>query len=104
MRPRRPTMRWKKLAGPYFGNAVGETGNNSSGATPDAVVDAADESAVRAHKSGFAPVQVTNPYDFNHDRRVSASRDLTFTLGQPRTCTVQAAARPSSTRAASPWQ
>ena len=56
----------------YFGNAVGESGNNAA----DAVVDLADELAVRSHKTGFTPAPVTNPYDFNRDRRVNATDEL----------------------------
>jgi len=56
----------------YFGNAIGESGNHAA----DAMVDLADELAVRSHKTGFTPALVTNPYDFNRDRRVNATDEL----------------------------
>jgi hypothetical protein len=59
----------------YFGNAVGDSGAGNAGGY--ALVDQADETAVRANKTGFAPAVVTNLYDFNRDRRVSASDELT---------------------------
>ena len=59
----------------YFGNAVGDSG---AGNTPEyALVSPADETAVRTNKTGFAPTAVTNVYDFNRDRRVTASDELT---------------------------
>ncbi len=61
----------------YFGNAIGETGNNSAGPAPDAVVDWADELAVRDNRTGIQPADITNPYDFNRDRRVN-STDVTI--------------------------
>jgi hypothetical protein len=57
----------------YFGNAIGESGNDPA----NALVNAQDEAAARGHKTGFAPTDVTNVYDFNRDRRVSASDELT---------------------------
>ncbi|MGA2621198.1 MAG: right-handed parallel beta-helix repeat-containing protein [Thermoguttaceae bacterium] len=59
----------------YFGNAVGDTGNLPKGAT-QVVVDAADEQAVRTHESGFNPVDLANPYDFNRDGQVNATDEL----------------------------
>jgi hypothetical protein len=53
----------------YFGNAVGETGDNPL----NAVVNATDENRVAANKTGFVLAPVTNVYDFNHDRRVNAT-------------------------------
>jgi hypothetical protein len=41
------------------------------------LVDQTDELAARANKSGFVPVAIDNVYDFNRDRRVSASDELT---------------------------
>ena len=57
----------------YFGNAVGETGNSST----DAVVDSADEQAVRddAH-AFFNPAPITDPNDFNRDGKVDATDQL----------------------------
>ncbi len=52
----------------YIGNAIGETGNSALNAetTP------ADEVAVRNNPATIAvnPASVTNPYDFNRDRKV----------------------------------
>jgi hypothetical protein len=59
----------------YFGNAVGETGNNASGPSADAAVDIADEAAVRAAGT-VLPTSLTNRYDFNHDRKVNATDQL----------------------------
>jgi hypothetical protein len=59
----------------YFGNAIGDTGAGNT--AQYVVVDPADEAAVRAHKTGFAPASIVNVYDFNRDRRVSASDELT---------------------------
>ena len=59
----------------YFGNAIGDSGAGNT--ATHALVDAQDESAVRTHKTGFAPTAVTNVYDFNRDRRVTASDELT---------------------------
>jgi hypothetical protein len=56
----------------YFGNAIGESGNDPS----NAVVDLQDDLAARAHKTAFTPAPITNPYDFNRDRRVNATDEL----------------------------
>ena len=53
----------------YFGNAIGESGNNSG----NAVVDSQDESLALANKSGFASAPITNSYDFNRDGRVTVA-------------------------------
>ncbi len=53
----------------YFGNAMGESGNNSG----NAVVDAQDESLALANKSGFSSAPITNAYDFNRDGRVTVA-------------------------------
>jgi len=52
----------------YWGNQVGETGNNPANTR----VDAGDASAVRAHYSGLGQVVVTSLYDINRDQRVDA--------------------------------
>jgi hypothetical protein len=58
----------------YFGNAVGETGDNPANAT----VDLLDLGAVRAHL--FATAQPpTNPFDIDRDGRVN-SMDLVIAL------------------------
>jgi hypothetical protein len=59
----------------YFGNAVGETGNNGTGSGADTVVDAADEAAVRSAETGL-PAPANSPYDFNRDRRINATDEL----------------------------
>ena len=61
----------------YFGNAIGESGNNRAGPAADAVVDSADELAARDNRTGIQPADITNPYDFNRDRRVNSS-DVTI--------------------------
>jgi plastocyanin len=56
----------------YFGNAVGESGDNSA----NAVVDAQDEINSRANKTGFSAAAITNFYDYNRDGKVNATDDL----------------------------
>jgi len=56
----------------YFGNAIGETGNNPA----NAIVDLQDELGARTHKTGFVPALITSSYDFNRDRRVNATDEL----------------------------
>jgi Zn-dependent metalloprotease len=51
----------------YFGNAIGETGNNPL----DAVVDTLDEQAVHDHYG--SPVAADNHYDINRDGAVDAA-------------------------------
>ena len=53
----------------YFGNAIGESGNNTAGA----IVDAQDESLALSNKSGFSAVAITNAYDHNRDGRVTVA-------------------------------
>jgi hypothetical protein len=52
----------------YFGNAIGETGNNAA----NAVVDSTDETLIGIFRTGFAPADITNAYDINRDRIVNA--------------------------------
>ena len=52
----------------YFGNLGGEVGNSTTGAA----VTAADVLAVRAN-IGRSGVGITDPYDFNRDRRVNTT-------------------------------
>jgi hypothetical protein len=53
----------------YFGNAIGESGNSEG----DARVTSTDELRARLNPHpAFDPVDVTYPYDFNRDTRVSA--------------------------------
>jgi len=52
----------------FWGNQVGETGNNPANTR----VDAGDASAVRAHYSGLGTAGVTSLYDINRDKRVDA--------------------------------
>ena len=56
----------------YFGNAIGESGNSPA----DAVVDSADETGSRTHKTGFTAAAIDNHYDYNRDGRVNATDDL----------------------------
>ena len=56
----------------YFGNAIGESGDNPA----NAVVDFQDELASRTHKSGIPIAPITNPYDYNRDGRVNATDDI----------------------------
>jgi hypothetical protein len=53
----------------YFGNLVGESGDNM-------LVDILDEEASRNHRSGFTLVPLTNDYDYNRDGQVNATDDL----------------------------
>ena len=55
----------------YWGNAIGETGNN----TPhDATVNATDQTGARDNFTTFLnPANLTNLYDFNRDKRVNAT-------------------------------
>jgi hypothetical protein len=51
----------------YFGNAIGETGDNPSNTR----VNLIDVGATRANQTGFALATIENNYDFNRDRRVN---------------------------------
>jgi hypothetical protein len=53
----------------YFGNAIGESGNNSS----DARVNLADVGGARTNQTGFGTTGIENNYDFNRDTRVNLS-------------------------------
>ncbi len=53
----------------YFGNAIGETGDNPANAR----VDANDIARVRSNLSGFFTVGSESFYDFNRDGRVNAT-------------------------------
>jgi rhamnogalacturonan endolyase len=56
----------------YFGNAIGESGDNPA----NALVDFQDELASRTHKSGIPIAPITSPYDYNRDGRVNATDDI----------------------------
>ena len=56
----------------YFGNAMGESGDNPV----NAVVDLQDEIGSRTHKTGFTAAAITNQYDYNRDGKVNATDDL----------------------------
>lgn len=57
----------------YFGNAVGETGNNPA----DAIINATDEIRIRANpKSLLSPAPVTFAFDINRDKSVNATDQL----------------------------
>lgn len=51
----------------YFGNAIGETGNDPS----NAIVNLLDVAETRINQSGFGTVEIDNQYDFNRDARVN---------------------------------
>ncbi len=51
----------------YFGNAIGETGDNPSNTR----VNLIDVGLTRSNQSGFSTVPITNNYDFNRDGRVN---------------------------------
>jgi hypothetical protein len=53
----------------YFGNAIGESGDQSG----NAVVDVADETAAGDHNSGFSAAQIDSNYDYNRDGRVTVA-------------------------------
>ncbi len=57
----------------YFGNRVGDSGLGNSAAA--AITSAADQLAARANAAGG--VSVTNPFDFNRNKVVSAGDELT---------------------------
>lgn len=57
----------------YFGNAVGESGNNPG----DANVDIADELGARQHpRAFFNPAPIDFAFDYNRDARVNASDEI----------------------------
>jgi hypothetical protein len=63
----------------YFGNEIGETGNNPLNAS----VNSGDIIAVRDHPtSSQDPALVTDPYDFNHDSSVN-STDMIIARDHP---------------------
>ncbi|MFT5302973.1 MAG: murein DD-endopeptidase MepM/ murein hydrolase activator NlpD [Mariniblastus sp.] len=51
----------------YFGNAIGETGNDPS----NAIVNLADLALTRSNQSGFSTVDSSSVYDFDRDGRVN---------------------------------
>ena len=51
----------------YFGNAVGETGNDPT----NAIVNLTDVGLTRTHQTGFTAAQINNVYDFNRDGHVN---------------------------------
>src|SRR5207248_5802288 len=57
----------------YFGNAIGDSGNEST----NAIVNANDELGARANQRNFlSPAPVDFAYDFNRDGRVNATDQL----------------------------
>ncbi len=66
----------------YFGNAIGESGDNPA----NAVVDSQDESGSRTHKTGFTAAAIDNLYDYNHDGKVNATDDLMRGTMHPPSC------------------
>ena len=54
----------------FWGNAIGETGNDPANAT----VNATDQTGTRDNfTTFFDPADIMNPYDFNRDTRVNAT-------------------------------
>ena len=51
----------------YFGNAIGESGNDST----NAIVNLADIGNARTNQTGFGSTDVLNAFDFNRDARVN---------------------------------
>lgn len=51
----------------YFGNIIGETGNDPS----DAIVNLADVAGARQNQTGFESTDIENDYDFNRDAKVN---------------------------------
>lgn len=68
----------------YFGNAVGETGNDLSQnpAATFAAVNALDSSLVVNNFSGLATVPITSHYDIDRSGRVNAT-DASITINNP---------------------
>jgi hypothetical protein len=57
----------------YFGNAVGDSGNDPS----NALVNSTDEIAARSDPHNFRkPATIINPHDYNRDGRVDATDQL----------------------------
>lgn len=57
----------------YFGNTIGESGNNGG----DALVNATDEIGARTNPSSLlSAAAIDNPYDYNRDGRVNATDQL----------------------------
>lgn len=51
----------------YFGNVVGETGNDSA----NAIVNLADVAGTRQNQTGFGSTDINNQFDFNRDSKVN---------------------------------
>ena len=56
----------------YYGNAIGETGNDPT----NAMVNAADQLGARYNKTGLLSAAITNVYDFNRDGHVDSTDEL----------------------------
>lgn len=56
----------------YFGNVIGESGNDSS----NAMVDSLDESLAWNNRTIFSAAQINNTYDYNRDGRVTVADAL----------------------------
>ena len=56
----------------YFGNAIGESGDNPA----NAIVDSQDELRSRTNKTGFSSAAIDNHFDYNRDAKVNAADDL----------------------------
>ena len=51
----------------YFGNVIGETGNDSG----NAIVNLADVAGTRQNQTGFGSTDINNQFDFNRDSKVN---------------------------------
>ena len=51
----------------YFGNIIGETGND----TANAIVNLADVAGTRQNQTGFGSTDINNQFDFNRDSKVN---------------------------------
>ena len=57
----------------YFGNAIAESGNSTS----ETNVDQSDEIGARNHShTGLNPAPVSDPYDYNRDKKVDQSDEI----------------------------
>jgi alpha-L-arabinofuranosidase len=81
----------------YFGNAIGESGDNPA----NAVVDAQDEINSRTHKTGFSAAAIDNHYDYNRDGKVNATDDLIARHNPSGATPLQLIAAPVGARSAS---
>jgi hypothetical protein len=81
----------------YFGNAVGETGDNSA----NAYINATDEISARNNPKTFvSPATITDRHDFNRDGFVNAADQILARISATVLTSLQLIAAPSSFSAA----